>query len=124
MSKPLEKTILVVDDDLAMTSLLRDFLKHEGYQVVTNSSVEGALGWLGNQTSRPDLVLSDVKMGKSSGFDLLRYLTAERPSLPVILFSVLEELEAEAIRSGAKRFLHKPFALAKLASAIKVELNG
>ena len=117
------KQILVVDDDAAMTTILHDFLKRQGYSVATTSSVEGALSWLKSHPESPDLVLSDIKMGTASGIDLAKRLSVERPSLPVMLFSVFDELEKEALKGGAKIFLKKPFALAELARIVGDELG-
>ncbi len=116
------KHILVVDDDAHMTTLLRDFLQKQGYSVTTTFSVEGALTWLDSKINRPDLILSDVKMGAVSGIELVKKLAIERPTIPVILFSVFEELEKEALRMGAKKFLGKPFSLGELSQAVAEQL--
>lgn len=118
--------ILVVDDDTAMINVLRDFLKHQGYQVATASSVASAEKWLSlhaGPSQKPDIVLSDVRLGTASGIDLAQRLRITNPSLPVILFSVFEEHEQEALNSGARRFLRKPFSLSSLQQVIKDELR-
>ncbi len=119
------KRILVVDDDLEMNTLLKDFFKRQGYAVSAAASVTGALTYLDSLPpgSSPDLVISDVKMGRTSGMDLTKQLLIERPGLPVILFSVFEGHENEALESGALRFIRKPFELAKL-SRIVTDLLG
>lgn len=118
------KQILVIDDDAQMTTLLLDFLQKQGYSVTTASSVEGAMNWLRSQAKSPDLILSDVKMGTASGIDLVKRLVKERPGLPIILFSVFEELEEEALRAGARKFLGKPFSLAELSKTVSDELRN
>jgi len=120
------RRVLVVDDDENMNALLRDFLERNGYTVATMTSVAGALLWLHSLPADhpPDLVLSDIKMGKRSGLDLARRLKVENPELPVVLFSVLEELQGEALKSGARRFLRKPFTLATLAQVLSEELDS
>ena len=119
------KRILVVDDDVAMKTLLLDFLQRQGYSVTATSSVEGALSYLNSLPTHqsPNLVVSDVKMGIASGIDLAKKLSTERPLLPVILFSVFEGHKKEALKNGASKFLRKPFALAVLATAIAELLN-
>ena len=114
------KKILIVDDDIEMIALLRDFLQHQGYQVTTTSSVAGALRWLNASSplEAPDLIVSDVKMGATSGIELSKKILLERPLLPVILYSVFEGHEKEALQSGARRFLRKPFELSNLAKVI------
>lgn len=119
------KQVLVVDDDASMTGLLRDFLGRQGYCVFTTSSLESTLRWLDAESCqrRADIVVSDVQLGKGTGLDLVRRLRTERPALPVILFSVLNDLEREALESGARHFLRKPFPLATLANLLKKELE-
>ena len=114
------KLILVVDDDAAMSHLLRDFFVRQGYAVAVSASYVGAMSWMNSlvATQFPDLVLSDVKLGGASGIDLVRTLSAEKPSLPVILFSVFEEVEQEALKNGARRFIRKPFSLSVLARVV------
>lgn len=118
------RRILVVDDDPEMTLLLRAFLKNQGYSVATSSSVEGALNWIASQLHPPDLIVSDVKMGTTSGIEFTKRLSYERPNLPVVLFSVLGDFEKEAIEAGAVRFLTKPFSLVQLASILDLQLKG
>lgn len=122
---PQLKQILVIDDDTAMTTLLRDFLKRQGYSVATSASVAGALAWLNALPAgrSPDLIISDVKLGSASGIDLARKLSVERPKVPLILFSVFEEHEKEALESGAKCFLRKPFPLSTLAEILEKKFH-
>jgi DNA-binding response OmpR family regulator len=118
------KKILVVEDDAAMNHLLRDFLLRQGYSVETSTSFAGAMSWLNSPTgAKTDLVLSDVKLGGATGIDLARALTAQKPALPVILFSVFEQHEQEALKNGARRFLRKPFSLSLLAEVLLEQLG-
>lgn len=124
------KHILVVDDDIEMNGLLSDFLRRQGYQVNTSTSAAGALGYLNALPpgKSPDLIISDVQMGAASGIDLARQVSLKDSGLPIILFSVFEEHEKEALKSGAKRFLRKPFPLADLsrmvADLLKAKRSG
>lgn len=115
------RNLLVVDDDIAMTALLKDFLARQGYEVTVTSSVAGALALFRSAPpDKPfDLVISDVKLGKANGFDLTRVVNLEQPNLPVILFSVSEDLEKAALESGARKFLSKPFSLFSLSKLVE-----
>lgn len=119
------KQILVVDDDTAMILLLRDFLKGQGYSVATSTSVIGALGWLNSLPNggAPEIIISDVRLGSASGIDLASRLAVERPTVPIVLFSVFEGHEKEALRSGARKFLRKPFPLSTLAELLREEFK-
>lgn len=76
--------ILVVDDEADIRSLLALFLKDEGYDIeVAGDGVE-ALDKI--KSSRPDLVISDIRMPRSSGFDLLENVTKMGPPLLPMLF--------------------------------------
>lgn len=119
------KKLLVVEDDAAMNLLLHDFLKNQGYEVNMASSAKGALQWLKSRApeQRPNLVLSDIKLGALSGIDLCKKITRDYPRLPVVLFSVFDQLEKEALRSGARQFLKKPFPLVTLAEVLNEHLE-
>jgi len=123
----LKPQILVIDDDADMKLLLSDFLSRQGYSVRTASSGLDAFNLLGSLpvNQLPDLVLSDVKMGSLSGIDLTKRLVSKHPNLPVVLFSVFEngELQEEALKCGARRFLRKPFRLGEIAKIVKEELK-
>lgn len=108
-----------------MNLLLRDFLKSQGYAVSMATSATIALEFLKSlpRNQQPSLILSDVKLGTVSGIDLCKRIGAEYPLLPVILFSVFDQLEKEALASGARRFLKKPFPLEKLATVLAEQLN-
>ncbi len=117
--------LLVVEDDAAMNMILRDFLHNQGYSVITATSVHGALRSLESidADKLPAMVLSDVRLGSLTGFDLCRKILLDYPEIPVVLFSVFDQLETEALKSGARRFLKKPFALEILAALLNEELN-
>lgn len=119
------KLILVVDDDPAMSHILRDFLIRQGYSVAVSSSYIGAMGWMNSLAAHqlPDLVLSDVNLGGPSGIDLAKTLNVEKPAMPVVLFSVFEGVEKEALQSGARRFIRKPFSLSSLARVVNEMLQ-
>lgn len=118
--------LLVVEDDAAMNLILRDFLNNQGYSVITASSVTGALKSLkaSRPEQRPALVLSDIMLGALTGIDLCKKVLLEYPGIPVVLFSVFDQLETEALQSGARRFLKKPFALEALADVVNEELTA
>jgi len=119
--------ILVVDDDAAMLSLLKDFLSTLGYRVDAVSSGAAALPFVLNPDSNtPDLVISDVQMKPMNGIELLRRLKTTHPELPVVMISSFGERdrEREVVEMGAKKLLAKPFPLRELALVVEQSLKA
>ena len=108
-----------------MNAILGDFLRKQGYAVTTLTSATAALKWLQNTPAGtgPEVILSDIKLGAVSGIEMTRRLTTERPAVPVVLFSVFDQLEKESMESGARRFLKKPFPLGRLKQILFEELR-
>ncbi|GAU09855.1 PAS domain-containing hybrid sensor histidine kinase/response regulator [Desulfoplanes formicivorans] len=125
---PLEggsERILFVDDEPAITTMVRDFLEKLGYTImVTNSSLEA----LNMFTSRPeafDLVISDVTMPEMTGDKLIRRLLEIRPDIPVILCTGYSSkvLGKSVSELGARALMNKPFVNADLAGTIRKVLD-
>lgn len=100
--------ILVVDDDAAIRDLLFNILAGEGYEVETADCGEVAL-----RTFREDpcnVVVLDVRMPGMSGFEVLRRLKQEDPSVLVVMITgyATEEKAGEAMKEGAQAIFHKP----------------
>ncbi|WP_263411281.1 response regulator [Terriglobus tenax] len=118
------RTILLVDDDSDIRSLYKAFLQHAGYTVLSCHSAQRAAEVF---TSKPniDLLLTDIHMPEITGIELAHTLTAERPKLPVILFSG-DDLPAEhaaGIVARSWRFVQKPVSLPYLLDLIHTVLT-
>ncbi|MCJ7544415.1 MAG: sigma-54 dependent transcriptional regulator, partial [Phycisphaerae bacterium] len=100
--------ILLVDDDQIILDSLGSFLRLDGYDVTTATSVAQGAHCL--QAGRYDLVLTDVSMPGTDGFELLRYVKAHVPEVMVILITGYGTIESavEAIKQGAYDYLTKP----------------
>ncbi len=110
-------TILVVEDDAAVASLITTILEDDGYKVVAARDGREALAML-SQT-QTDLVLSDIMMPVLDGFALCRAMQAEVAyrSLPLVLMSAVEKVpEPSDCRCAA--FLRKPFDPTALLSLV------
>src|SRR5687767_7633066 len=96
-------TVLIVDDDVGMSSLLAKLLKLSGYRAEAVASGEAAIAYL--SANRPDAVILDIMMPGMSGFDVLRRLRAGAvaTACPVIMFSAVSDraYEKEARSLGA-----------------------
>jgi len=105
----MQSRILVIDDDAVACEFLQEALSREGYDVVTYTS---ALEALGQDLSRYDLLMSDIRMPGMDGLQLLGEVQKNWPNLPVILMTAYGSLETtmEAISLGAWDYISKPFS--------------
>jgi excisionase family DNA binding protein len=101
--------VLVVDDDARVREFIRINLELEGYRVREAERAEEALAAIENDS--PDLVLLDVVMPGTDGWQMLQRMQERHGSIPVIMFSgkVGEADADEATRRGAEGFIGKPF---------------
>lgn len=104
-------SVLIVDDDEALCRSVEVQLRAEGYEVRSAGSSGEGLRLLEEWT--PDLVLLDLRLPDGSGIDTLRRLQQDRPALPVVVVTGLQEMEVtiEAMRAGAFDYLRKPFEI-------------
>lgn len=114
-------TVLVVDDEPSVRSLLRDVLELDGYDVVEAADGEQALGAV--EKSVPDFVILDIMMPGMSGLEVLRRLRVEHPvtDLPIMLLTAATDDDTTwaGWTSGASVFLPKPFDPGNLLDWIK-----
>ncbi len=102
-------TVLVVEDDAPLRDALCDTLASAGYRALAAGGAREALALLA--TEPVSLVVSDVQMEGLDGHELLRYIKARWPDLPVILVTAFGSVgrAVEAMRDGAADYLTKPF---------------
>ncbi len=121
-----KRTIMVVDDDPDMVTLLRLMLEQKGLNVMCAYSGLQALADLEKQ--KPDLILLDIIMPEMDGFEVLRRLKAapETSSIPVILLSALDQLKdiSTGYEIGADHYITKPFTNTHLMTVIDHLLSG
>jgi DNA-binding NtrC family response regulator len=103
------QTVLLVEDKESMAQMLRETLAAEGYATVI--ARDGAEGIRQIGENRFDLVLSDLKLPKKDGLEVLRSSKAENPLTPVILMTAYGSVDVAvaAIKEGAFDFITKPF---------------
>jgi putative two-component system response regulator len=113
-------TILVVEDDSEVRSMLSEALLSLGYAVRAAASAEHALTVL--ETSPPDLVLTDVHMGAMSGVELCARIKSDPrwALLPVVIVTAVSDLDARVagLAAGADDFFAKPFNLLELRTRV------
>ncbi|HEX6791606.1 MAG TPA: sigma-54 dependent transcriptional regulator [Candidatus Krumholzibacteria bacterium] len=116
--------VLLIDDDESIRKVIGYMLEEAGYVVETAASAEAGLRAFTER--RPDLVLSDVKMPKKDGIELMGELKAVDGSVPVIILTAFGTVETavEAMKRGAADYLTKPIArddlLTRLARVLKL----
>jgi DNA-binding response OmpR family regulator len=115
--------ILVVDDDPAGTRMLQFLLGEEGYTVETADSPRAALALIERQT--PDLLLLDVGLPQTNGFDLYRKLRDLEYDIPVIFVTARGELDdrLQGLRMGADDYIAKPYQPAELIARVEAVLR-
>ena len=104
-------TVLVVDDEFGISTLLRDVFEDEGHRVLTATNGRQALERVVEE--RPDLVLTDFMMPVLDGAALIKALAAD-PALngiPVLLMSSMPEATVAERCSGYAAFVRKPFKI-------------
>ena len=113
--------VLLVDDDARVRELVRVNLEFEGYNVREAGSAEE--GMTAIEEAKPDLVLLDVMMPQTDGWEMLRRIQDRygAGAIPVVMFSgkVDEQAQAQAATSGARGFVGKPFDLQQLIDQTK-----
>ena len=113
------RRVLVVDDEENLRIVLRTLLRRHGYEVETAQSGEEALALV--DKFGPDFVITDVKMPKMGGMDLLATLKAKGELTTVIVMSAYGNLDLaiEAIKAGAYDYVHKPFKPDEIVLALR-----
>jgi len=115
------KTILVVEDDRRLARLVELNLTAEGYRVIIHHEGEGALAYL--RTNYPDLVLLDLMLPTTSGWDILQYIQKVESlcHIPVLAITALARPEEQqrTLAAGAAAYLVKPFGLNQLFDLVE-----
>jgi two-component system response regulator AtoC len=113
------RRVLVVDDEENLRLVVRTFLKREGYEVEVAASGVEALALV--ETFGPDVILTDVRMPKMGGLDLLATLKAKGNEATVIVMSAYGNLDLalEAMKAGAYDYIQKPFKAEEVVLALR-----
>ncbi len=103
--------LLIVDDEKVALKNLEHILKNEGYEITTTQSGQSALKLLDEQFF--DVVLTDLRMEKVDGMQILKRCKETRPDCEVIIITGCATLESavEAMKLGAFHYITKPFKL-------------
>ncbi len=115
--------ILVADDELSMREFLKILLTKEGHEVTCAADGEEALAFF--QSHPFDLLISDIKMGKVGGLELLGKVKESRPNLAVVMITAYGSPEdaIAAMKAGAYDYLTKPFKVEEIKTVIRNALS-
>jgi YesN/AraC family two-component response regulator len=115
--------ILVVDDEEMMRELLEDVLIMAGYTVET--AEDGKAAMVRVDASQPLLVISDIKMPRMNGFELLKALKERYPQLRVIMMTGYSDdfTVKDALRLHADEYIIKPFNTRDITAVVKSVLG-
>lgn len=121
--KKSKRKILVVDDEKSIREILHIFLKEEGYKVTLADNGQSGLNALRNDIF--DLIITDLKMPKSSGIELLKAIKEESPETVVVIITAFGSTESavEAMKLGAFDYIQKPFKIDDIRLVIKNALE-
>src|SRR4051812_32943607 len=120
---PERKQILVVDDEPNLRRVLSAQLERDGYDVHTAEDGEQALVVL--REHHIDLVITDLRMPKMDGMELLRRAVAIDPGLPVIMVTAHRPVHnpVEALETGAFDYVTKPFDQGEVRTIVRKALK-
>ena len=124
-SQQTTKTILLVDDDYGVRSMVRDLLELGRYRVLEAGSGEEALKLGGSFEGHIDLLLTDIVMPGISGADLARRLSVRRPHMGVLYMSAFTRMDMNARHIELQpdvQLLVKPFDLDMLMKRVREAL--
>jgi DNA-binding NtrC family response regulator len=111
--------ILVVDDEPDLRWVLRGLFEDEGFAV--READDGDTALLALRDAVPDVILSDVRMQRVAGLELLQQVQRQHPDLPVVLLSAVEDVATavSAVRAGAFDYQAKPFEPERLLLTVR-----
>lgn len=110
--------ILIIDDEKNYLLVLQTLLEDEGYTVTALSDLETALAFL--QESEVDVVVTDMKMPRITGLDVLERVKKQWPYIPVLIMTAFGTIESavETMKYGAFDYITKPFSNDELLLSI------
>lgn len=114
------KKILIIEDDLLISSMVQFRLKKDGYEIILVQDGNEGIKAIDNEDI--DLIITDVMMPFKSGIEIIHYARKVKPEVPIIVLSSLgaeEQIVLEAFNLGVADFVPKPFNPNELAIRVK-----
>ena len=123
MKKTISK-ILVIDDEESFRETIRLCLEDKSFNIITASSGEEGISLF--EKERPDIVITDLKMHKMNGLDVLTHIKSLDSNVPIIMLTAFDDVPytIEAMKIGAYDFVSKPIKVDALKSLIARALSN
>lgn len=120
----MQKKILIVDDELKMRFLIRDFLKREGFLTLEASNGEDAIN-LFLEDKSIDLIILDIMMPKLNGWETCQKIRNYSINIPILILTAKSENEdiIKGFKLGTDDYLTKPFHMPILMERVKALLR-
>ena len=111
--------VLILDDEKNYLLVLQAMLKDAGYKTTALNDPETALPFL--EESEVDVIITDMKMPRLTGQDILEHVKKDYPHIPVLIMTAFGSIEGavEAMRCGAFDYITKPFSNDELLLAVQ-----
>ncbi|OLO29008.1 DNA-binding response regulator [Alkalihalophilus pseudofirmus] len=117
------KRILVVEDDESISDIISYSLRKEGYFVKCAFTGEEAYSLM--ESMQPNLILLDVMLPDTNGFDICKQIVQNYPHLPIIMLTARNDIVDKilGLELGADDYITKPFDIRELLTRVKVSLR-
>lgn len=121
------KSILIVEDDITYSMILKTWLTKKGFQVQSASSIARAQKMV--ESDAIDLILSDLRLPDRDGIDLLKWMREQGRQTPLIIMTGYADIQSavQAMKLGAQDYVAKPVnpdeLLKKMEEALKTPLR-
>lgn len=118
-------TILIIEDDQRLASLLRTGIEESGHHVLLAYDAEMALRLIRNDAPEISMIISDIILPGMNGIELCKSIRAAKPHIPIMMLTALGTTDdkLEGFDAGADDYMTKPFDFRELLARIAVLLR-
>ncbi|MBI3884626.1 MAG: PAS domain S-box protein [Opitutae bacterium] len=119
------ESVLIVDDEDSLRSLLTLILQQSGYRVTSVADGQEAIDWLSEPANAVDAVLLDLNMPRRGGLEVFKAMRQLRPEIKFVIVSgnITADVKAELMALGQREFLHKPYRLDEIGTRLRRALT-
>ena len=121
----MKKVVLIVDDEVRMRKLIKDFLKQKDYEILEAGDGEEALTIYNEKKDEIDLILLDVMMPKLDGWSVLRQIRQNNKKVAVVMLTARSEEQDElfGFELGVDEYITKPFSPKLMVARVEAILR-